>query len=125
MNKLTMLFSFFLLGTSACKNRHGEEAVAEAKTKAQIGMLCKRIDDFMADNKSTLNRDVGLNVLVSGSDIKVAERQRKLLIDGWKNSVVPIYAEGSIIGVKSFGPNGIDDNGVGDDLVCVASSFNK
>lgn len=125
MNKLIIFFLVLLFGMSACVDRHDSASVAKAKTKAQIGLLCKRIDAFMEDNKSTLSRDVGLNLLVTGSDIKETERQRKLLIDGWKNFVVPIYSDGSIVGVKSFGPNGIDDNGVGDDLICVASPFKK
>jgi hypothetical protein len=41
---------------------------------------------------------------------------RKLIVDGWKRPIRCVRLRGSHF-FSSFGPNGIDDNGKGDDIV--------
>jgi hypothetical protein len=94
----------------SCTSDHSAKSVANGRTEAQLAFLCANLDQYKV-------ADSGLYFVISDDD-KDLRKKKKSLIDGWKRPIVPIIKNGLAVGVKSFGPNGIDDNGNDDDLIC-------
>jgi hypothetical protein len=109
ISKLSPLLFMSIL-INACTDEHGAESVANGRTEAQLAFLCANLDQYKV-------ADRGLYFVISNDD-KDLKKKEKSLIDGWKRPIVPIIDNGLAVGVKSFGSNGFDDNGSGDDLVC-------
>jgi hypothetical protein len=114
VNKMKIFKALIAIIVSAyilsCSSDHGAEAVAAKRTRAQLGFLCANLDQYKIDNSSN-------SFIVEKTD-KDYQKKQKSLTDSWQRQVLPIVKNGLVIGVKSLGPNGIDENGDADDLTC-------
>jgi hypothetical protein len=113
-NKMQILNLLLILIISvliiSCTSDHSAESVAAGRTEAQLAFLCANIDQYQVENG-------GRHFTISNDD-KDFQKKQKTLFDGWKRKIVPILKNRVVLGAKSFGSNGIDDNGKGDDLIC-------
>jgi hypothetical protein len=109
------LLALFL---TCCTTNDSVEERAIFMTKAKLDVLCASLDMYKEHNKIFVSKQQGLEILIEDAD---ADSKVRGLHDGWKRVVVPIYKDDMIIGISSYGSNGIDENGAGDDMRCFAN----
>ena len=92
----------------ACSTDHSPAAVAAARSKAKLAMICRALDSYRQDYGSWPQPRQGWAVLI-GKDRYL--RSHDALVDEWGREIEPIVSEGAIVGASVIGPDGRDDAG--------------
>jgi hypothetical protein len=106
-NKLILLTCFAFLFIMSCDSFSGKTTLYN--TKAKLTFITTAIEIFHAENNHYPSVDEGLSILVKDGDLKTMPK------DYWGHDYKFIIQDETPF-VYSMGPNGIDDNGLKDDV---------
>ena len=117
--KACFLLVVVCLVTFGCRPRGGKGHVS-AESKAILRSVCKIVSvvEYTADEPAP----VTLPALVAWVEEQGFEGESyidypaRTITDAWGNAIVVLAEEGKFVGVGSSGPNGIWEDGRGDDL---------
>ncbi|MEW8052520.1 MAG: type II secretion system protein GspG [Candidatus Thiodiazotropha sp.] len=125
LTKSLILFSVLVLILASCQSNEGTLSTREGFTKARILIFTNALEAYKKDVGTFPTIGEGLAILLLQSNDKPNWHgpyidRRDVPRDAWLNHFIYIYPP--IFGDKDFdlyspGPNGIDEQGKGDDIV--------
>lgn len=111
----TLVVFAWLPLVSSCDVEDLASDEAVRRTKATVEMVCSSIRLYQEDHRSLPSLKVDLEGVIK---LPSQEKMSSSLADGWNRRLQPVISNGAIIGAYSFGPNGIGEDGAGDDIGC-------